>query len=316
MTDSKMAAPSDPAALVERLQTLATKSQAAFRGFLVDQQDVANIGMGDPAQIGQAFFELTTKLVADPRPIARAQLELWEQSVSLWARTLRHLLGGEPLPASAPDKRFKYPEWAENPIFSYLRDSYLLSARAILSAVRGVEGLDEETCRKVEFYTKQFVDALAPSNFAATNPEVLSKTIETGGENLLSGLTNLLNDLQRGKGRLSVTMTDMNAFRLGENIATTPGKVVFQNEMIQLVQYTPMTVQVRKTPLLIIPPWINKFYVLDLQPKNSFIRWCVEQGHTVFVISWVNPDARLPHDGLVARLAEAATLDLLCDIPR
>ena len=244
-SDSKMPAPLDPAVLAERFQTLATKSQAAVQGFLVDRPDVANIGMGDPAKIGQAFFELTTKLMADPRPIARAQLELWEQSVSLWARTLRHLLGGEPPPASAPDKRFKHPEWAENAIFSYIRDSYLLSARAILSAVRGVKGLDEETSRKVEFYTKQFVDALAPSNFAATNPEVLSKTIETGGENLLSGLTNLLNDLQRGKGRLSVTMTDMDAFRLGENIATTPGKVVFQNEMIQLIQYTPMTEQVR-----------------------------------------------------------------------
>ena len=126
--------------------------------------------MGDPAEIGQAFFELTTKLMADPRPVARAQIELWEQSVSLWARTLRHLLGGEPPPPSAPDKRFKHPEWAENAIFSYIRDSYLLSARAILSAVRGVKGLDEETSRKVEFYTKQFVDALAPSNFAATNP--------------------------------------------------------------------------------------------------------------------------------------------------
>jgi polyhydroxyalkanoate synthase subunit PhaC len=114
----------------------------------------------------------------------------------------------------------------------------------------------------------------------------------SGGENLLSGLTNLLNDLERGKGRISVTMTDTNAFRLGENIATTPGKVVFQNDMIQLIQYTPMTEHVRKTPLLIVPPWINKFYVLDLQPKNSFIRWCVEQGHTVFVISWINPDAR------------------------
>src|SRR5665811_1972544 len=291
-SDSKMAAPLDPAALAERFQTLAIKSQAAVQGFLVNRPDVANIGMGDPAKIGQAFLELTTKLMANPRPVARAQLELWEQSVSLWARTLRHLLGGEPPPVSAPDKRFKHAEWAENAIFSYIRDSYLLSARAILSAVRGVKGLDEETSRKVEFYTKQFVDALAPSNFAATNPEVLSKTIETGGENLLSGLTNLLNDLQRGKGRLSVTMTDMDAFRLGENIATTPGKVVFQNEMIQLIQYTPMTEHVRKTPLLIIPPWINKFYVLDLQPKNSFIRWCVEQGHTVFVISWINPDAR------------------------
>ena len=271
-SDSKMPAALDPAVLAERFQTLATKSQAAVQGFLMDRPDVANIGMGDPAEIGQAFFELTTRLMTDPRPVARAQLELWEQSVSLWARTLRHLLGGETPPVSPPDKRFRQPEWAENAIFSYIRESYLLSARAILSAVRGVKGLDDETYRKVEFYTRQFVDALAPSNFLATNPEVLSKTLETGGENLLSGLTNLLNDLQRGKGRLSVTMTDMDAFRLGENIATTPGKVVFQNEMTQLIQCAPMTEHVRQTPLLIIPPWINKFYVLDLQPKNSFIR--------------------------------------------
>src|SRR6478735_2357706 len=184
-SDSKMPAPLDPAVLAERFQTLATKSQAAVHGFLTDWPDFSNIGMGDPAKIGQAFFELTTKLMADPRPVARAQIELWEQSGSLWARTLRHLLGGEPPPISALDKRFKHPEWAENAIFSYIRDSYLLSARAILSAVRDVKGLDEETSRKVEFYTKQVVDALAPSNFLATNPEVLSKTIETGGENLL-----------------------------------------------------------------------------------------------------------------------------------
>jgi len=291
--DSNPAASLDPAILAERFQALATKSQAAVQEFLINWPDVANIGMGDPVQIGQAFLEATTKLMADPTPVARAQIEFWQQSVNLWARTLRHLFGGEAPPAGAPDKRFKHPEWTENAIFSYIRDSYLLSAGAVLSAVRGAKGLDAETSRKVEFYTKQFVDALAPSNFVATNPEVLSKTIETGGENLLSGLTNLLNDLQRGKGRLSVTMTDMDAFRLGENIATTPGKVVFQNEMIQLIQYTPTTERVRKTPLLIIPPWINKFYVLDLQPKNSFIRWCVEQGHTVFVISWINPDARL-----------------------
>ncbi len=223
-SDGKMAGPLDPAGLAERFQTLATKSQAAVQGFLVNRPDVANIGMGDPAQIGQAFFELTTKLMADPRPVARAQLELWEQSVSLWARTLRHLLGGEPAPVSALDKRFKHSEWAENAIFSYIRDSYLLSARAILSAVRGVKGLDDETARKVEFYTKQFVDALAPSNFLATNPEVLSKTIETGGDNLLSGLTNLLNDLERGRGRCSVTMTDMNAFRLGEKYCDHAGQ--------------------------------------------------------------------------------------------
>jgi polyhydroxyalkanoate synthase len=139
-SDNKAAAPLDPAVLAERFQMLATKSQAAVQGFLVDRPDVANIGMGDPAKIGQAFFELTTKLIADPRPIARAQIDLWEQSVSLWARTLRGLLGDEPPPASAPDKRFKHPQWAENAIFSYIRDSYLLSARPILSAVRGARG--------------------------------------------------------------------------------------------------------------------------------------------------------------------------------
>ena len=153
--DSKMPAPLDPAFLAERFQTLATKSQAAVQDFLVNRPDVANIGMGDPAQIGQAFFELTTRLIADPRPVARAQIELWEQSVSLWARTGRHLLGGEPPPSSAPDKRFKHPEWAENAVFSFIRDSYLLSARAILSAVRDVKGLDAETSRKDEFYTRQ-----------------------------------------------------------------------------------------------------------------------------------------------------------------
>ena len=287
----------DPAVLAERFQTLTAKSQAVVQEFLTNRPDVAHIGMGDPAQIGQAFFELTTRLMADPSPVIRAQFDFWQQSIDLWAQTARRLLGGEASPAAAPDKRFKHPEWTENAIFSYIRDSYLLSARAMLSAVRGVKGLDEDTARKVEFYTKQFVDALAPSNFAATNPEVILKTLETGGENLLSGLTNLLNDLQRGKGHLSVTMTDMEAFRLGENIATTPGKVVFQNELIQLIQYTPTTEQVRKTPLLIIPPWINKYYVLDLQPKNSYIRWCVEQGHTVFVISWINPDASLRDKG-------------------
>src|SRR6266566_3177853 len=145
----------------------------------------------------------------------------------------------------------------------------------------------------VDFYTRQFVDALSPSNFVATNPEVLTATLESGGQNLLRGLENLLVDLERGNGRLSITTTDMKAFRLSEKIATTPGKIVYQNELMQLIQYTPSTREVRRRPLLIVPPWINKFYVLDLQPKNSFIKWAVDQGHTVFVISWVNPDQKL-----------------------
>lgn len=289
----------DAAVMAERMQGIATKSQAVVQEFLASRPDVAqfgmpDFGMGDPGQVSQAFFELGAKMAADPTTMMRAQIDYWTQGLDLWAQMTRRLLGDETAaPTPVSDKRFKHKEWSENAVFSYIRDSYLLSARTIMASVKDVKGLDAQTASKVAFYTKQYVDMIAPSNFAATNPEVIAKTFETGGENLLTGLKNLVDDLQRGKGRLSVTMTDMDAFKLGENIATTPGKVVFQNAMIQLIQYTPTTDKVRRTPLLIIPPWINKFYVLDLQPKNSLIRWCVEQGHTVFVVSWVNPDASL-----------------------
>jgi polyhydroxyalkanoate synthase subunit PhaC len=195
------------------------------------------------------------------------------------------------------DKRFKHPDWSENAIFNFVKDSYLVAAKSILAAIREVKGMDEASARKVDFYTRQFVDALSPSNFITTNPEVLTTTLESGGQNLLRGLENLLADLERGNGRLAITMTDMKAFRLGENIATTPGKIVYQNELMQLIQYTPSTREVRRRPLLIVPPWINKFYVLDLQPKNSLIKWAVDQGHTVFAISWVNPDEKLAEKG-------------------
>ena len=152
-----------------------------------------------------------------------------------------------------------------------------------------VEGLDDHTAKKVDFYTRQFIDAMAPSNFVATNPEVLRATVESGGENLIKGLNNLLEDLERGKGKMAIRMTDLDAFKVGDNIATTPGKMVFQNDLMQLIQYTPTTETVYRAPLMIIPPWINKYYILDLRPKNSFIRWAVAQGHTVFVLSWVNP---------------------------
>jgi polyhydroxyalkanoate synthase len=159
--------------------------------------------------------------------------------------------------------------------------------------VKQIDGLDDKTARKVDFYTRQFVDAMAPSNFVLTNPEVLRTTIESGGENLVNGLRHVLDDLERGKGRLMIKMTDMEAFKVGENIAVTPGKVVYQNELLQLIQYTPTTATVKRRPLLIIPPWINKYYILDLRPGNSFIKWAVDQGQTVFVVSWVNPDEHL-----------------------
>jgi polyhydroxyalkanoate synthase len=214
----------------------------------------------------------------------------------LWQRTTQRFLGVATEPVIEPpagDRRFRDVAWTDNTLFDFIKQSYLLTARWLQNAVRDMEGIDERTARKVDFYTRQFVDAIAPSNFLMTNPEVLRATIESRGENLLNGLKNLLDDLERGKGRLAIKMTDMEAFRIGENIAVTPGKVVYQNDLLQLIQYNPTTENVKRRPLLIIPPWINKFYILDLQPSNSFIRWAVSQGHTVFVISWVNPDERL-----------------------
>jgi polyhydroxyalkanoate synthase len=191
------------------------------------------------------------------------------------------------------DRRFKDAAWQDNQLFDFIKQSYLLTARWMQNTVSEVEGLDGKTAQKIDFYTRQFVDAMAPSNFVMTNPEVLRTTIESRGENLVKGLQHLLTDLERGKGKLSISMTDYDAFEVGKNIAVTPGKVVFQNDLLQLIQYTPTTAKVAKRPLLIIPPWINKYYILDLKPQNSFVKWAVEQGLTVFIVSWVNPDESL-----------------------
>src|SRR5262249_37921638 len=183
--------------------------------------------------------------------------------------------------------------WSEHPMFDYVKQAYLLNARWLQSTVQQVDDIDAETRRKLEFYMRQFIDACAPSNFVATNPKVLRETLDSNGENLVRGLEHRVADPERGNGRLDIAMTDYTAFRLGENVAATPGKVVFQNELMQLIQYAPSTAEVHRRPLLIVPPWINKFYILDLKPQNSFIKWAVDQGHTLFVISWVNPDERL-----------------------
>ena len=254
------------------------------------------IGMANPMAIGAAFFEMTARLMSDPARLMQAQVALWNDYMRLWQNTTTRLLGGDAAPVVEPspeDRRFRDPAWSDNALFDFIKQSYLLTARWIQGAVKEIEGLDERTARKIDFYTRQFTDALAPSNFALTNPEVLRTTIESRGENLLNGLKNLLDDLERGKGQLHISMTDMAAFRIGENVAATPGKVIYQNDLIQLIQYAPTTETVKRRPLLIMPPWINKFYILDLRPRNSFIRWAVGQGHTVFVISWVNPDERL-----------------------
>jgi len=285
-----------------------------MRRFAASQADATKMGMGDTSTLGFDFVDLMTKMMSDPTPVANAQIDLFNDSVALWQKAAERMWMIRPSEPERPnDKRFKHPDWSENAVFNYVKESYLVAAKSILSAVRDVKGMDETSARKVDFYTRQFVDAISPTNFVATNPEVLKATLDTGGQNLLRGLENLLSDLSRGDGRLSITMTDMKAFRLGENIATTPGKIVFQNNLMQLIQYAPTTTDVRKRPLLIIPPWINKFYVLDLQPKNSLIKWAVDQGHTVFVISWVNPDEKLAEKGFEDYMLEGpvAALDAI-----
>ncbi|MFT3760721.1 class I poly(R)-hydroxyalkanoic acid synthase [Thauera sp.] len=249
----------------------------------------------DELGIAQAFMDMMAKLLSNPYKLAQAQMNLVWDYFSLWQHSMMRFAGLNASPVAAPektDKRFKDEEWEQHFLFDFIKQSYLIAARHIHDTVCCVDGLDEQTQKKVNFYTRQYIDALSPSNFAVTNPEVFRETVKSGGQNLLKGLNNLLRDVEDGGGQLRVRMTDTSAFELGKNVATTPGKVVFQTDMMQLVQYTPSTDKVLKKPLLIVPPWINKFYILDLREKNSYIKWCVDQGHTVFVISWVNPDER------------------------
>ena len=286
----------DPAELARQMADIAERSQRLVAEFLGRHSANEGIGMADPAAIGAAFFELTARMMANPARLVEAQMTLWNDYLTLWQRTTERLMGHQPEPvikAALDDRRFRDQAWSDNAVFDYIKQSYLLAARYIQGAVKESGGVDDHAGRKIDFYTRQFVDAMAPSNYVLTNPEVLRATVESRGENLVHGLENLLGDLERGKGRLAISMTDMKAFHIGDNVATTPGKVVCQNDLIQLIQYAPTTETVKRRPLLIIPPWINKFYILDLRPENSFIRWAVGQGHTVFVISWVNPDQKL-----------------------
>ncbi len=290
--DDTKQGPYDPEKLTEAVAGIAAQSQALMQDFLAQQGS----SQMDPMGLGQAFFELTTALMKNPEKLLEAQFAAWNSYMDLWVGTAHKMLGREAQAVAAPeqgDRRFKHEAWAENPFFDFIKQSYLLAANTIQNVVAEAEGLDDKTAHKVQFYTRQYVDALSPSNFALTNPAVLEATLESKGQNLLQGLQNFCDDFDAQTGRLRIKMTDTKAFELGENVAVSPGKVVYQNELMQLIQYAPLTEEVNKPPLLIIPPWINKFYILDLQPKNSMIKWLVEQGHTVFVISWVNPDESL-----------------------
>ena len=247
------------------------------------------------AELTRTFGQVAEKWAGNPEEMLEAQGRFWTDQAQLWVATARRVLGEEVEPVVAPapgDKRFADPQWQDSIGFDFFKQSYLLASNWAEQLVAQTEGLNPHTQAKAKFYVRQAANALAPSNFPLTNPTVLRETIASHGENLVRGIDNLARDLARGEGDLAIKQTDMDAFSVGGNLAISPGKVIFQDEICQLIQYTPTTKSVHAVPLLIVPPWINKFYVLDLTPAKSFIKWAVDAGHTVFVISWVNPDAR------------------------
>ena len=234
--------------------------------------------------------------LSDPQRAFDLQTSLGRAYLDLWAGAVKRMAGDQSEPVAAPDlndKRFADPEWSQNQFFDFLKQAYLLTVQWGDRLVRDAAGVDEITRKKAEFYVRQIANAISPSNFVLTNPELLRETLSSNAENLVRGMHMLSEDIKEGEGTLKIRQSDPSTFEVGRNLAVTPGKVVFQNDLVQLIQYEATTKQVMKTPLLVVPPWINKFYILDLTPEKSFIKWCVDQGITVFVLSWVNPDARL-----------------------
>lgn len=247
-------------------------------------------------EVVKTFTSVAEYWLSDSSRASDLQTKLAKDYLDLWGSAARRMAGQDAPPAIAPsprDKRFADPEWKSNQFFDFVMQLYLLTTKWAQELVRDADGLDPHTRRKAEFYIQQVANAISPSNFVLTNPEVLRETMASSGENLARGLTMLAEDIAAGKGMLKIRQSNPDNLVVGVNMATTPGKVIFQNEMMQLIQYSPTTENVLRTPLLIVPPWINKFYILDLKPEKSYIKWCVDQGITVFVISWVNPDKRL-----------------------
>jgi polyhydroxyalkanoate synthase subunit PhaC len=278
------------------LARAALTAQGAIAEMALRQADRPAALSPDPFHVAPALTEVMGRLAAQPDRLMRAQADLFSQYLELWQATARRIGGATPDAVAAPargDKRFADPDWAENPVFDVIKQSYLLTANWMNNLVAEVDGVEPMTKRRVEFFMKMLTDAFSPSNFLASNPAALREVMATGGDSLVRGMENFAADLDRGGGKLSIAQTDYEMFRIGENVATAPGKVLFRNEIIELLQFSPTTETVCEIPLVIFPPWINKFYILDLRPENSMIRWLAAQGITVFVASWVNPTAEL-----------------------
>jgi polyhydroxyalkanoate synthase len=288
----------DPEAFAMNLARAMESSGKALAAYLKPREN-AEPREKPPSELNEVvktFSSVAEYWLTDQERASELQMKLGKSYLELWGSSARRLAGEEVKPAIEPsprDKRFADPEWKSNQFFEFVMQLYLLTTQWAQELVHNAEGLDPHTRKKAEFYVQQITNALAPSNFVLTNPEVLRETLASSGDNLVRGMTMLAEDIEAGHGTLRIRQSDPSNLAVGVNMATTPGKVIFQNELMQLIQYTPSTENVLRTPLLIVPPWINKFYILDLKPEKSFIKWCVDQGVTVFVISWVNPDKSL-----------------------
>jgi polyhydroxyalkanoate synthase len=290
----------EQSAQIEKLSMNLARAALTAQGTLAEmalrQADRPAALSPDPFHVTPALTQVMNRLAAQPDRMMRAQADLFTRYLELWSSAAKRASGETPEPVVAPakgDKRFADPDWAENPVFDVIKQSYLLTSNWLNDLVSDVDGVDPMEKRRVEFFMKMLTDAFSPSNFLASNPAALKEVMSSGGESLVRGMENFAADLHRGGGQLSIAQTDYGQFKIGENVATAPGKVVFRNQIIELLQFAPSTEQVHEIPLVIFPPWINKFYILDLRPENSMIRWLTAQGFTVFVASWVNPTPEL-----------------------
>jgi len=297
-TEEKGTGTADPMAATENMAQAYALAQEAWAYYLQTHAD-GSATNPDPYNIAPALADLQKAMLEKPEKMIEAGIDLWHRQATLWTNALAKAAGVEPQPVpgmteNRKDKRFADEEWDNNLVFSYLKQSYLLASNWMRDTVVSTDkSLPPDEQQKLEFFAERFSEAMSPSNVFAMNPQVLKATAEEGGANLVRGMRQMLKDMKRGKGDLLISQTDMTAFEVGRNIAVTPGQVVFRNDLFELIQYAPTTEKVHETPLLIAPPWINKFYIMDLNEKKSLVRWLVAQGYTVFMISWRNPEPAL-----------------------
>jgi polyhydroxyalkanoate synthase len=307
MTTKDVAAPVMSAELEANLQKIDTLTQRLMSALSQKRQINPSLHAPDTMLFGQAMQAYWQEWLQNPAKILEHQIEYWGKSVTHYVEAQQALAKGKlqaPEDPGPKDRRFQNPMWDEHPYFNFIKQQYLINAEAIRTAVEDIDDMDATEKKRLRYFAQQIVDMFAPTNFLATNPDALQKALETEGESLVQGLENLVADLEANNGELVVRLADEGAFQIGKNIATAEGEVVYRNHMMELIQYKPTTDKVRETPVVLFPPWINKYYILDLKPQNSFIRWVVDQGYTLFVVSWINPDESYKDIGLEAYIED------------